>query len=100
LAGFHGTVKLDTTCSGRDAGTSAEALVQHWSNFVRAEVEVRLEIHAYLPHGAPEHIVRTVTETYRTPRSTSAGFQPTQGMGQQSLEQPAPGVARPAPPLA
>jgi len=34
-----------------------------------------MEIHAELPEGTPEHIVRTVTENCRTLKFTNYGFE-------------------------
>jgi hypothetical protein len=38
-------------------------------------VQVTLEIHARLPDGAVDNLVRTVTENVRTLRFDSAGFE-------------------------
>jgi hypothetical protein len=40
-----------------------------------AEVEITLELRARFDKGAPEHVVRTVTENSRTLRFTNAGFE-------------------------
>jgi hypothetical protein len=72
---FHGSVRLDATRLGRDAGRIAEEVVQHLSGLVGANVEVTLEISAKLPDGAPNHIVRTVTENCSTLHFTSHGFE-------------------------
>jgi hypothetical protein len=42
---------------------------------VGAEVTITLEIDACLPEGAPEQVVRTVTENGRTLQFTSQGFE-------------------------
>lgn len=42
---------------------------------VGTNVEVTLEIDAQIPEGAPEHVVRTVTENARTLRFKSQGFE-------------------------
>jgi hypothetical protein len=76
LTRFHGAVALDATRLGRDAGTIAEAVVQHLNSLVGAEVEVTLEIRAHLPDGASDQVVRIVTENCRTLRFTSSGFEP------------------------
>ncbi|OPX33848.1 MAG: hypothetical protein B1H11_11870 [Desulfobacteraceae bacterium 4484_190.1] len=72
---FHGSVRLDATRLGRDAGKIAEEVVQHLSGLVGAEVEVTLEISTKIPDGAPEHVVRTVTENCNTLHFTSYGFE-------------------------
>lgn len=72
---FHGSVQLDPTRIGRDAGRVAEEVVQHLSGLVGSEVEVTLEIHADVPDGVPDHIVRTVTENCRTLKFKDHGFE-------------------------
>jgi len=72
---FHGSVELDSTRVGRDASRIADEVLSHLSGLVRAKVKVTLEVEAELPDGAPEHVVRTVTENSRTLRFTSHGFE-------------------------
>jgi len=72
---FHGSVKLDASRLGRDAGKVGEEIVQHLSALVGADVEVTLEISAKIPDGAPDHVVRTVTENCNTLHFTSYGFE-------------------------
>ena len=72
---FHGSVELDSTRVGRDAGRIAEEVLAHLSGLVGAKVHVTLEVEAEIPDGAPEHVVRTVTENSRTLRFTSHGFE-------------------------
>ena len=72
---FHGSVKLDATRLGRDAGKIAEEIVQHLSAMVGANVEVTLEISANIPDGAPDNVVRTVTENCNTLHFTIYGFE-------------------------
>ena len=75
LRRFHGSVKLDATRLGRDAGKIAEEIVQHLSAMVGANVEVTLEISANIPDGAPDHVARTVTENCNTLHFTIYGFE-------------------------
>ncbi|MBX5493410.1 MAG: ATP-binding protein, partial [Chloroflexi bacterium] len=75
LTRFHGSVRLDPQRLGRDAGTIAEAVVQHLAGLLGAEVEVTLEIQARVPEGAPPQVVRTVSENCRTLRFTHFGFE-------------------------
>ena len=49
--------------------------ISHLSGLVRARVTVTLEIHADVPSGAPDHVVRTVTENSRTLKFTNQGFE-------------------------
>ena len=66
---------LDPLRLGRDAAQIAEEVVQHLTRLVGARVEITLEIHADLPDGASERIVRDVTENCRTLRFTNYGFE-------------------------
>ncbi len=72
---FHGSVELDATRVGRDAGRIAEEVLSHLAGLVGAKVKVILEVEAELPDGAPEHVVRTVTENSRTLKFTTHGFE-------------------------
>jgi predicted AAA+ superfamily ATPase len=72
---FHGTVTLDATRVGRDAGRIAEEVIAHLSGLVGAKVTVTLEVDAEIPSGAPDHVVRTVTENSLTLKFTSQGFE-------------------------
>lgn len=71
---FFGTIELDPTRLARDASEVGEAVVAHLNGLVGAKVQVTLEIHAEIPEGAPEDVVRTVTENAMTLR-----FDPTSG---------------------
>jgi hypothetical protein len=72
---YHGSVALDATRLGRDAGKIAEEVIAHLSGLVGADVKVTLEIEATIPSGAPDSVVRTVTENGRTLRFSSQGFE-------------------------
>ncbi len=72
---FHGTVTLDPTRVGRDAGRVADEVIAHLAGLVGSKVKVTLEIEAEIPSGAPDHVVRTVTENSRTLKFTSQGFE-------------------------
>jgi hypothetical protein len=77
LRRFFGTVDLDPTRLARDASEVGEAVVAHLNGLVGASVQVTLEIHAEIPAGAPEDVVRTVTENAMTLRfHPSTGFEP------------------------
>jgi hypothetical protein len=75
LKRFHGTVTLDATRVGRDASRIADEVIAHLSGLVGAKVTVTLEVEAEIPSGAPDHVVRTVTENSRTLKFTSQGFE-------------------------
>jgi predicted AAA+ superfamily ATPase len=72
---FHGTVTLDPARVGRDAGRIADEVIAHLMGLVGSKVTVTLEIDAEVPSGAPEHVVRTVTENCRTLKFSSQGFE-------------------------
>ncbi len=75
LRRFYGTVEIDPLRAGRDVGQIAEAVIQHLAGQVGARVKVTLEIEAELPDGAPDSLVRTVTENARTLRFRNAEFE-------------------------
>jgi predicted AAA+ superfamily ATPase len=72
---FHGTVELEPARVGRDAGRIAEEVIGHLVGLPGAEVKVTLEIEAEIPDGAPDNVVRTVTENSRTLKFRSQGFE-------------------------
>jgi len=72
---FHGNVTLDAARVGRDAGRIADEVIAHLVGLVGAKVTVTLEIEAEIPSGAPDHVVRTVTENSRTLRFKTQGFE-------------------------
>jgi len=72
---FHGSVALDSTRVGRDAGRIADEVVSHLTGLIGSKVNVTLEIEAEIPSGAPDHVVRTVTENCRTLKFDSQGFE-------------------------
>jgi hypothetical protein len=72
---FHGTVTLDAARVGRDAGRIAEEVIAHLVVEPGSRVTVTLEISAEIPSGAPDQVVRTVTENSRTLKFSSQGFE-------------------------
>ncbi len=72
---FHGAVALDATRVGRDASQIADEVIAHLAGLVGAKVTVTLEIEAEIPSGAPDHVVRTVTENSRTLKFSNQGFE-------------------------
>jgi hypothetical protein len=73
---YHGTVTLDPARVGRDAGRIADEVITHLVGLVGSSVRVTLEIEADVPDGAPDNVVRTVTENSRTLKFTSnSGFE-------------------------
>jgi hypothetical protein len=72
---FHGTVNLDPTRAGRDAGRIADEVISHLVGLVGSSVKVTLEIESTIESGGPENVVRTVTENSRTLKFTTHGFE-------------------------
>lgn len=72
---FHGAVELDATRIDRDAGRTAEEVIQHLAGLLDAKVKVTLEIEAEVPEGVPDNVVRTVTENCRTLKFKTHGFE-------------------------
>lgn len=72
---FHGSVELDSTRVGRDASRIAEEVIAHLVGLTGADVKVTLEIEARIPDGAPEYVVRTVTENSITLKFSTHGFE-------------------------
>lgn len=58
----------------RDAADVGEAVVAHLNGVLGSKVEVTLEIHADIREGAPDDVVRNVTEN-----PTTLGFDPGAG---------------------
>ena len=75
LTRFHATVELDANRISRDAGQIAEEVLQHLTKLESARVEVSLEIQAYIPKGASEEVIRTVTENCRTLKFSNYDFE-------------------------
>lgn len=75
LRRFYGTVNLDVTRVGRDAGRVAEEVIQHLASLLDAQVKITLEIQATVPGGVPEHVLRAVTENCRTLKFSQHGFE-------------------------
>ena len=72
---YHGSVKLEPTRLGRDAGVIADEVIAHLSSLLGANVKITLEIEAEIPDGAPDNVVRTVTENSRTLKFEDSGFE-------------------------
>jgi hypothetical protein len=72
---YHGSVALDPQRVGRDAGRVAEEVLTHLAGLVGANVRVTLEIEVDIPGGAPDHVVRIVTENGRTLKFQDSAFE-------------------------
>ncbi len=72
---FHGSVQLDATRVGRDAGRIAEEVITHLAGLVGAQVTVTLDIQTTVSDGVPDNVVRVVTENGRALKFQSQGFE-------------------------
>jgi|ERR1700694_1333056 uncharacterized protein len=75
LRRFHGSATLNATRLSRDVDAIATSVVQHLAGLLDAKVKITLEIEADMPSGAPENVVRTVTENCRTLKFDNQGFE-------------------------
>jgi len=72
---FHGSVEIDPMRINRDVGAIANEIIQHLTALTGAEVKITLEISADIPEGAPDNIVRTVTENCLTLKFKHQSFE-------------------------
>jgi hypothetical protein len=75
LTRSHGSATLNPTRLSRDVDAIATSVVQHLAGLLDAKVKITVEIEADMPSGAPENVVRTVTENCRTLKFDSQGFE-------------------------
>ena len=72
---YHGSVKLNPTRFGRDASAIADEVIAHLSGLLGANVTITMEIKTEIPDGAPDNVIRIVTENSRTLRFEDSGFE-------------------------
>jgi predicted AAA+ superfamily ATPase len=73
---FQGEIVLDVQRVGRDAAQIAQEVISHLSALDGAKLRVRLQVDCEIPDGAPDNVVRTVTENVRTLKFESgSGFE-------------------------
>ena len=75
LKRYHGSVELNAMTPASSLSKIVEEVIVHLTSQVGANVNITLELDAYLPEGAPEHIVRTVTENSQQLKFLSHGFE-------------------------
>jgi hypothetical protein len=75
LRRFHGSAEIDATRLSRDVDLIASSVVQHLAGLLDAKVTITVEIEVKIPSGAPDTVVRTVTENCRTLKFESSGFE-------------------------
>ena len=59
---YYASVTLDPKRMGRDAGQIAEEITTHLLSLPAANITVTLELHADVPGGIPENVVRILRE--------------------------------------
>ena len=72
---FFGSVGIDPLRAGTEVGRIAEEVIAHMAGLKGADVKLTLEVEATMPEGAPERVVRTVTENARTLKFKTQGFE-------------------------
>lgn len=72
---FHGSVSLQATPVGRDAGRIADEVISHLAGLVGSDLNVTLEISAEVQGGVPDKVVWTVTENCRALKFKDHGFE-------------------------
>ena len=75
LTRYHGSVTLDSARVGSTAGKVADEVIAHLAGLVGANVTVKLEIHAEVPEGVSDDVVRIVMENSTTLKFNSHGFE-------------------------
>ena len=66
LRRFHGSVELNPTRLGRDAGRIADEVVGHLTSLGGAKTKITLEIDVEVPGGIPEDRIRIISENANT----------------------------------
>jgi len=71
---YVASVKLDGMRVVKDAGRVMMEVVEHLSTLPGSEVDVTLEVRVKVPDGAPEDVVRTVSENAKTLKFGTSSF--------------------------
>lgn len=72
---FYGTTKLNAARLSSSAGQVGDEIVQHLKALLGSDVEITLEIHATVPEGIPDNVVRTISENAATLKFDQFGFE-------------------------
>ena len=75
LRRFHGSVELDATRLGRDAGKISEEVLTHLISLIGAKAKIVLEIEVEVPGGIPKDKMETITENCKSLKFKSHGFE-------------------------
>lgn len=76
---FYGTTRLNAARLSSSARQVDDEIVQHLKALVGSDVEVILEIHATVPDGIPDNVVRTISENAATLKFDPFGFEEEKG---------------------
>ena len=66
---------LNPTRAGRDSRCITDGVIARPAGLMGANVEVRLEIQAYVPDGVPDNVVRIVMENGQVLKFEDHGFE-------------------------
>jgi hypothetical protein len=72
---FYGNVEIAAERINRDVPMIADAVIQHLTKLSDTKVKITLEIHADLPSGATDDVVRTVLENCNTLKFITKSFE-------------------------
>ncbi|MDR1894792.1 MAG: hypothetical protein LBQ61_08950, partial [Spirochaetales bacterium] len=72
---FYGSVNLDINRIGQTAGTINQEVLQHFRNFAKVEIAVKMDIQIKVPDGIPDDVARTIRENCRTLKFDSNEFE-------------------------
>jgi hypothetical protein len=72
---FFGSVALNGTRVGRDAGQIADEVISHLAALPNSKLTVTLEIQAEIPDGVDERTTRIVNENANTLKFDNFGFE-------------------------
>jgi len=72
---YFGRVTLDSQRVNREMSLIVEEVVERLTSLVGVEVEISLELQAWLPEGFDEATIRTISENSRTLKFDNFGFE-------------------------
>jgi uncharacterized protein len=75
LRRFHGTVELNPTRLGRDAGNISDEVLVHLTGLMGAKAKIVLEIDVEVPNGVPEDKMHIINENCNTLKFKGHGFE-------------------------
>ena len=72
---YHGSIDLDATRIGRDAGRISDEVITHLTSIVGAKSKVTLEIEVEVVEGIPENTLRIINENCNTLKFNDFSFE-------------------------